>query len=89
MVWFLKVKAVYLAACHLKIDRVARRCAQHLIKYLSVDNCIEIRSLSGIARNKEFVQQVDAFIAKEVCIESYYKGFQIITGATGGKLLNS
>lgn len=59
------VKAVYLAACHLKIDRVARRCAQHLIKYLSVDNCIEIRSLSGIARNKEFVQQVDAFIAKE------------------------
>ncbi|KAK5647250.1 hypothetical protein RI129_002142 [Pyrocoelia pectoralis] len=60
-----QVKAVYLAACHLKMDRVARKCAQHLIKHLSVDNCIEIRSLPGIARNKDFIQEVDAFIAKE------------------------
>lgn len=48
------------------MDRVARVCANHLIINLCVDNCIEIRSLPGIARNKDFIQQVDAFIAKEV-----------------------
>lgn len=60
-----QVKAVYLAACHLKMDRVARKCAQYLITHLSVDNCIDVRSLPGIARNKEFIQEVDSFIAKE------------------------
>ncbi|KAJ8925469.1 hypothetical protein NQ315_009303 [Exocentrus adspersus] len=50
---------------NLKMERVAKTCAQHLIKHLSIDNCIEIRSLPGIARNKDFIQQVDAFIAKE------------------------
>ncbi|XP_049818009.1 influenza virus NS1A-binding protein homolog isoform X2 [Aethina tumida] len=60
-----QVKAVFLAANHLKMERVTKICAQHLIKHLSVENCIEIRSLPGIARNKEFIQQVDAFIAKE------------------------
>lgn len=60
---YCEVKAVFLAANHLKMERVTRICAQHLIKHLSVDNCIEIRSLPGIARNKEFIQQVDTFIA--------------------------
>lgn len=50
------------------MDRVARKCAQHLITHLSVDNCIDIRSLPGIARNKEFIQEVDNFISKEVNI---------------------
>lgn len=50
------------------MERVTKICAQHLIKHLSVENCIEIRSLPGIARNKEFIQQVDVFIAKEVFI---------------------
>nr|XP_023022272.1 influenza virus NS1A-binding protein-like [Leptinotarsa decemlineata] len=59
------IKAVLVAANNLKMERVTRVCAQHLIKHLSVDNCIEIRSLPGIARNKEFIQQVDNFIAKE------------------------
>ncbi|XP_022913715.1 influenza virus NS1A-binding protein homolog isoform X2 [Onthophagus taurus] len=58
-----QVKAVYIASCHLKIDRVARKCAQYLINHLSVENCIEIRSLPGIAKNKEFIHQVDNFIA--------------------------
>lgn len=62
----LQVKAVYLAACHLKMDRVVKECTRHLIKNLSVENCIETRSLPGIARNKAFVDQVDAFIAKKV-----------------------
>ena len=61
-----QVKAVYLAACHLKMDRVVKECMRHLIKNLSVDNCIETRSLPGIAKNKTFVDQVDAFIAREV-----------------------
>ncbi|KAF2892512.1 hypothetical protein ILUMI_13656 [Ignelater luminosus] len=47
------------------MDRVARKCAQHLITHLSVDNCVDIRSLPGIARNKEFIQEVDNYIAKE------------------------
>ncbi|CAH0550806.1 unnamed protein product [Brassicogethes aeneus] len=60
-----QVKAVFLAANHLKIERVTRICAQHLMKHLSAENCIEIRSLPGIARNKEFIQQVDSYIDKE------------------------
>ena len=61
-----QVKAVYLAARHLKMDRVVKECTRHLIKNLNVENCIETRSLPGIARNKAFVEQVDTFIAKEV-----------------------
>ncbi|KAK9872409.1 hypothetical protein WA026_017869 [Henosepilachna vigintioctopunctata] len=60
-----QVKTVFLAANQLKMERVSRICAQHLIKHLSVDNCIEIRSLPGLSRNKEFIQHIDAFIAKE------------------------
>lgn len=69
------MKAVYLAARHLKMDRVARKCAQHLITRLSVDNCIEIRSLPGITRNKEFIQAVDSFITKEVI--NYFKNIYL------------
>lgn len=36
-----------------------------MIKHLSTDNCIEIRSLPGIARSSDFIQQVDDYIAKE------------------------
>lgn len=71
----MQVKAVYLAACQLKIDRVARKSAKHLIKHLSVDNCIEIRSLPGIARNKEFINQVDGYIGKNfdtICQKSAF-----------------
>ncbi|XP_025835540.1 influenza virus NS1A-binding protein isoform X3 [Agrilus planipennis] len=60
-----KVKAVYQAATHLKIERVARLCTEHLIKHLSPDNCIEIRNLPGIAKNEEFCKRVDEYIAKE------------------------
>ncbi|CAH1100219.1 unnamed protein product [Psylliodes chrysocephalus] len=64
-VHYSNVKAVFSAANNLKMERVTRICAQHLIKHLSVDNCVEIRSLPGIAKNKEFIQQVDAFIMTE------------------------
>ncbi|XP_063218405.1 influenza virus NS1A-binding protein-like isoform X2 [Bacillus rossius redtenbacheri] len=59
-----EVKAVYLAACHLKMDAVVKECMRHLIRGLSVDNCIETRSLPGMARNKTFVSQVEDFIAR-------------------------
>ncbi|CAH1978888.1 unnamed protein product [Acanthoscelides obtectus] len=59
------VKAVFLAASNLKMDRVTKCCAQYLTKHLNVENCVEIRSLPGISKNKEFIQQVDAFIEKE------------------------
>lgn len=59
------VKDVYLAAWKLRMDRVVKHCAQHLISELSSDSSIEIRSLPGIDKNKGFVQEVDAFIDKE------------------------
>ncbi|XP_030766693.1 influenza virus NS1A-binding protein-like isoform X2 [Sitophilus oryzae] len=64
VVKYTQVKAVFLAACHLKMERVVKNCGKHLIKHLSVDNCIEIRSLPGIAKNKDFIQQIDTFISK-------------------------
>lgn len=64
--YFVQVKAVFLAANHLKMDRVVKICCKHLIKHLTVDNCVEIRSLPGIARNKDFIQQIDNFISKNV-----------------------
>lgn len=60
------VKDVYLAAWQLRIDKVVSECARHLIDELSADGCIEIRSLPGISRNKQFVTAVDDFISKEV-----------------------
>nr|CAD7206110.1 unnamed protein product [Timema douglasi] len=59
-----QVKAVYLAACHLMMDRVMKECTRHFIRNLNVDNCIETRSLPGIARNKTFVGQVEEYIAQ-------------------------
>lgn len=62
------VKDVYLAAWQLRIDKVVSECARHLIDELSADGCIEIRSLPGISRNKQFVTAVDDFISKEVSL---------------------
>nr|CAD7447871.1 unnamed protein product [Timema bartmani] len=59
-----QVKAVYLAACHLMMDRVMKECIRHFIRNLNVDNCIETRSLPGIARNKTFIGQVEEYIAQ-------------------------
>jgi len=60
------VKKVYLAALHLKMNRVVKECARHLIKHLAVDNCINTRVLSGISKHESFVSQVNAFIADKV-----------------------
>lgn len=61
-----QVKSVFLTATKLKMDRVAKECARHLVTNMDPENCIEIRSLPGIARNKTFVAQVDSYIAQQV-----------------------
>lgn len=61
-----QVKSVFLTATKLKMDRVAKECARHLIQHLSVENCIDIRSLPGIAKSKTFVVQINSYIANQV-----------------------
>lgn len=60
----LQIKSVYLAAWQLRMERVVSECAKHLIEDLSIETCIETRALPGINRNKNFVQEVDQFIAQ-------------------------
>lgn len=62
------VRSIYLAACYLKINRVAEECAVHLIKNLTVDNCVDIRSLPGISSKKWFLCQLDEFISSMVSL---------------------
>lgn len=57
------IKDIYLAAWQLRMERVVKECAAHLVNDLSNDTCIETRSLPGINRNKNFVSKVDKFIA--------------------------
>lgn len=66
------MKSVYLAATHLKMDRVVRQCAQHLLSSITVANSIETRSLPGIERDTELVKQIDAFIASNVSSTSLF-----------------
>jgi influenza virus NS1A-binding protein len=61
-----QVKSVYLAACQLKMDKVIQVCSQYLIQHLDVKNCIEIRSLPGICKNKQLVAKVDRYVSKQV-----------------------
>lgn len=61
-----QVKSVFLTATKLKMERVTKECARYLVQHLDPENCIEIRSLPGIARNKTFVAQVDSYIATQV-----------------------
>lgn len=60
-----QVKSVFLTATKLKMDRVAKECARHLIQHLNIENCIDIRSLPGIAKSKTFVAQIDNYIANQ------------------------
>uniref|UniRef100_A0A182Q0M1 BTB domain-containing protein n=1 Tax=Anopheles farauti TaxID=69004 RepID=A0A182Q0M1_9DIPT len=69
------IRDVYLAAWQLKIDSVVKECARHLVGELEPDICIETRSLPGIERNRRFVQEVDAYIAKNFHLVSETAGF--------------
>ncbi|XP_037083607.1 influenza virus NS1A-binding protein homolog A-like isoform X2 [Pollicipes pollicipes] len=57
-----KVRAVYSAAARLKMDRVARRCAEWLVSNLDTQSCLEIRSISGVASDSQLVKVADDFI---------------------------
>ncbi|XP_012253640.2 influenza virus NS1A-binding protein homolog isoform X2 [Athalia rosae] len=57
-----QVKSVYLAAWHLKMERISAQCAAHLLHSLTPDSCLEVRALPGITQNENFSKQVDAYI---------------------------
>ncbi|XP_046470863.1 influenza virus NS1A-binding protein-like isoform X1 [Neodiprion pinetum] len=57
-----QVKSVYLAAWHLKMERVSAQCAAHLLHYLTPGSCLEVRALPGITQNEDFAKKVDAYI---------------------------
>lgn len=61
-----QVKAVYVAAVRLKMERVVNYCAQYLVDNLDPATAIEIRSLPGIQRNSELAARVDAYLAEEI-----------------------
>lgn len=61
-----QIKHIYLAAWQLRMERVVKECAAHLVNDLSNDTCIDTRSLPGINRNKNFVSKVDQYIADHV-----------------------
>lgn len=77
-----QVKLVYLAACQLKMDKVVKVCSQYLIQHLSVKNCIEIRSLPGINKNKSLVAKVDRYINKQVTNNILADLFTVIEALT-------
>jgi len=60
------VKAVYIAAHRLKMDRVVNFCARYLVDHLDPATAIEICSLPGIALNPVLASQVDAYLAAEI-----------------------
>ncbi|XP_015590524.1 influenza virus NS1A-binding protein homolog isoform X2 [Cephus cinctus] len=65
-----QVKNVYLAAWHLRMERVASQCAAHLLDSLTPGSCLDVRALPGITQNENFVKQVDAYIRdhfQDVC----------------------
>lgn len=55
-----------MAAWQLRMERIVNECARHLVSDLSIETCIETRSLPGINRNKTFVQDVDNYISQHV-----------------------
>ncbi|XP_055636407.1 influenza virus NS1A-binding protein-like isoform X2 [Toxorhynchites rutilus septentrionalis] len=69
------IRDVYLAAWQLKIDNVIKECARHMVSDLEPETCIETRSLPGINRNKNFVQEVDTYIANNFAVVSQQPSF--------------
>jgi len=63
-----QVKSIFQAACYLKMDRIAKELARFMLKYLNVDNCIEIRSLPCISTSISFINQVNSFISAHVSL---------------------
>lgn len=65
------VKSVYVAACYLKMERVASQCAAHLLDSLTPESCLDVRALPGIAQNEQFVKQLETYIRTNVSTENH------------------
>lgn len=73
-----QVKSIFQAACYLKMDRIAKELARFMLKHLSVDNCIEIRTLPCISSSISFINQVNSFISAHVSLLQSYSGIYIL-----------
>ncbi|XP_022244488.1 influenza virus NS1A-binding protein homolog isoform X2 [Limulus polyphemus] len=63
-----KVKEVYVAATKLRMTSAARQCHDFLIKHLTPDNCIDVRSIPGVSADSapEFIAAVDNYIRQNI-----------------------
>lgn len=73
-----QVKSIFQAACYLKMDRIAKELARFMLKYLNVDNCIEIRSLPCISTSISFINQVNSFISAHVSLLLIKKTLELL-----------
>ncbi len=48
------------------MERAVRQCAEFLAQNLDLRTCLELRALPGVARRKDIVHDVDAFIDKNI-----------------------
>lgn len=60
------VKATYVAATKLRMSSAAKQCGKYLVENMRPDNCIGLRSLPGIASNKDLLLKVDNFIRQNI-----------------------
>ena len=60
------VKATYVAATKLRMFSAAKQCGNYLVENMTPDNCIGMRSLPGIACNKDLLLKVDNFIRSNI-----------------------
>lgn len=63
-----KVKQAYVAATKLKMTSAAKQCRDFLIKHLSPDNCIDVRSIPGLSPDSdpELISTVDNYIKQNI-----------------------
>ncbi|XP_022160169.1 influenza virus NS1A-binding protein homolog [Myzus persicae] len=70
-----QVKSIFQAVCYLRMDRIAKELAHFILKYLNVNNCIDIRSLPSISISISFINQLNSFISahmKEIAETSHF-----------------
>lgn len=58
------------------MDRISKELARFMLKHLSVDNCIEIRSLPCLSTSISFINQVNSYISAHVSF--YFLKFSLV-----------
>ncbi|XP_076359904.1 influenza virus NS1A-binding protein homolog [Tachypleus tridentatus] len=63
-----KVKQAYVAATKLRMTSAAGQCRSFLIKHLTAENCIDVRSIPGLSpdTDPEFIAAVDNYIRQNI-----------------------